>query len=127
MSIPIDGGRQYGGPVKSGGLYEINEGGVPELLTSGGSQYLMMADESGFVTPLNNGTNTLIDDDASAGNVYLNITNQSSVPIDARQVSSRMGPGNDKTVDMVIRDIGEGGPTARALERTYGLQRRGSF
>tara|TARA_R110000823_G_scaffold313225_1_gene440721 strand:+ start:20259 stop:22472 length:2214 start_codon:yes stop_codon:yes gene_type:complete len=127
LSIPIDGGRQYGGPVKSGGLYEINEGGVPELLTSGGSQYLMMADESGFVTPLNNGTNTLIDDDASAGNVYLNITNQSSVPIDARQVSSRMGPGNDKTVDMVIRDIGEGGPTARALERTYGLQRRGSF
>lgn len=127
LSIPIDGARQYGGPVRGGGLYEVNEGGVPELLTSGGSQYLMMADESGFVTPLNNGTNTLIDDDASAGNVYLNITNQSSVPIDARQVSSRMGPGNDKTVDMVIRDIGEGGPAARALERTYGLQRRGSF
>jgi lambda family phage tail tape measure protein len=44
-------GRALGGPVSSGGLYEVNEGGQPELLTSGGKQYLMMGSQGGNVTP----------------------------------------------------------------------------
>ena len=44
-------GRAVGGPVLSGGLYEVNEGGLPELLATGGKQYLMMGAQSGSVTP----------------------------------------------------------------------------
>jgi lambda family phage tail tape measure protein len=44
-------GRALGGPVSSGGLYEVNENGQPELLTTGGKQYLMMGAQSGTVTP----------------------------------------------------------------------------
>ena len=44
-------GRAVGGPVSSGGLYEVNEGGLPELLATGGKQYLMMGAQSGSVTP----------------------------------------------------------------------------
>lgn len=44
-------GRASGGPVSSGGLYEVNEGGQPELLASGGKQYLLMGAQGGSVTP----------------------------------------------------------------------------
>jgi hypothetical protein len=47
----VAGGRQYGGPVNSGDLYRINEGGKPEMFTAAnGSQY-MMPTADGNVTP----------------------------------------------------------------------------
>lgn len=51
-------GRANGGPVAAGGLYEVNEHGIPELLNIGGKQLLMMAGQSGFVTPLSNGASS---------------------------------------------------------------------
>ena len=46
----ISGGRAAGGPVTAGSLYEVNERG-PELLQSGGKQYLMMGSQGGQVVP----------------------------------------------------------------------------
>lgn len=47
----VAGGRQYGGPVSSGSLYRVNEGGAPEMFQgSNGSQY-MMPTKSGQVVP----------------------------------------------------------------------------
>lgn len=46
------GGRATGGPVEAGKMYEVNETGMPELLNIGGKQLLMMAGDSGVVTPL---------------------------------------------------------------------------
>lgn len=43
-------GRANGGPVSAGSMYRVNERG-PELLTVGGSDYLMMGKQSGRVTP----------------------------------------------------------------------------
>lgn len=48
-SVP---GRANGGPVAAGQMYEVNERGIPELLTYGGKQYLMMGNQSGNVTPM---------------------------------------------------------------------------
>ena len=45
------GGRAIGGPVSSGGLYQVNEKGTPELLNVAGKQYLMMGNQSGTVSP----------------------------------------------------------------------------
>lgn len=44
------GGRANGGPVRAGGLYEVNERGT-ELLSVGGRDYLMMGAQGGTVTP----------------------------------------------------------------------------
>ncbi len=45
--------RDSGGPVAPGGLYEI---GVPEILRTGGKQYLMMGgNQGGYVEPLKEG------------------------------------------------------------------------
>ena len=48
----LSGKRENGGDVSSGKMYEVNERGVPELLTVGNKQLLMMAGQSGSVTPL---------------------------------------------------------------------------
>lgn len=133
LSVPIDAppGRERGGPVRAGGLYEVNEGGVPELLSTGGRQYLMMAREPGNVTPLvmppSRGAQAPQAGAAAPGNVLININNQSGTPISAQQVSSRLMPNGDRQVGIIIKDIGEGGPVSRAIERTFGLSRRGSY
>ncbi|RYF61523.1 MAG: phage tail tape measure protein [Comamonadaceae bacterium] len=43
-------GRAIGGPVSAGGMYRVNERG-PELLNVAGSQYLMMGNQGGTVSP----------------------------------------------------------------------------
>lgn len=46
-------GRAFGGGVSAGKMYEVNELGMPELLTFGGKQMLMMPENgNGYVTPL---------------------------------------------------------------------------
>ena len=45
------GGRAAGGPVSAGKMYEVNERGIPELLSVGGRQFLMMGSDSGAVVP----------------------------------------------------------------------------
>lgn len=47
--------REHGGPVSARGMYQVNEAGEPELLTIGNKQLLMMAGQSGHVTPLSQG------------------------------------------------------------------------
>ncbi len=44
-------GRATGGPVSGGSLYQVNETG-PELLTTGGRDYLMMGGDGGYITPV---------------------------------------------------------------------------
>lgn len=44
-------GRASGGPVAGGSMYRVNELG-PELLSYGGSDYLMMGGQGGYVKPL---------------------------------------------------------------------------
>lgn len=48
----IAGSREHGGPVSAGSLYRINEAG-PEVLSTGGRDYLMMGSNGGHVTPNN--------------------------------------------------------------------------
>jgi hypothetical protein len=42
-------GKAFGGAVSPGKLYEVNERGAPEILSTGGRQFLMMGENSGYV------------------------------------------------------------------------------
>ena len=53
--LGISGGRANGGGVGAGKMYEVNERGDPELLNVGNKQLLMMAGQSGTVSPLSSG------------------------------------------------------------------------
>lgn len=49
------GPRASGGPVAGGRLYEVGEGGKPELLDAGGRTYLIPGNQGGMVRPAVNG------------------------------------------------------------------------
>ena len=76
LAAAFGGGRASGGPVAGGSLYRVNELG-PELLSYGGSDYLMMGGSGGYVKPLGAATT---EQRSSAGNVT--IVNQTTGRID---------------------------------------------
>lgn len=52
LGLQVSGNRATGGSVAARKMYEVNEKDDPELLTVGNKQLLMMAGQSGSVTPL---------------------------------------------------------------------------
>ena len=55
LGLQVSGRRSNGGGVGAGNMYEVNEDGDPELLSVGNKQLLMMAGQSGTVSPLSSG------------------------------------------------------------------------
>lgn len=69
------GGRAAGGSVDGGSLYEVAEGGKPELLQSGGRTYLMTGANGGAVSPASRDSSVASAATASSAptvNVHLN-------------------------------------------------------
>lgn len=120
-------GRAGGGSTSGGSIYEVAEGGRPELFQSGGRTYLLSG-QDGHVTPASRG-NAAANASASAGDieVQINITNNGQA-VQAQQTGQRMD-GKKMIVDMVLQavqsDIAKGGGTAQAMQQRFGLQRRG--
>ena len=88
--ISYGGGRQFGGPVNPGSMYRVGEGNAPELLSMGGSNY-MIPGSRGQVTPM----------DGVGGGVTFNITNNAS---DMVQTQQSYDP-ETKTVELAITAV----------------------
>lgn len=78
------GGRAHGGPVMGGRIYEVNEGGMPEMLHVRNKQMLLMPPNlSGMVRPMSSGAGL-----GQTNNFYL------SAPTDPRtqqQIADKTG------------------------------------
>lgn len=88
--LAVAGGRQFGGPVNPGSMYRVGEGNAPELLSVGGSNY-MIPGSRGQVTPL----------DGASGGVTFNITNNAS---DMVQTQQSYDP-ETRTVELAITAV----------------------
>jgi tape measure domain-containing protein len=88
--VSYGGGRQFGGPVNPGSMYRVGEGNAPELLSVGGSNY-MIPGSRGQVTPM----------DGAGGGVTFNITNQAS---DMVQTQQSYDP-ETRTVELAITAV----------------------
>lgn len=88
--MALAGGRQYGGPVNPGSMYRVGEGNAPELLSMGGSNY-MIPGSRGQVTPM----------DGASGGVTFNITNNAS---DMVQTQQSYDP-ETRTVELAITAV----------------------
>ena len=88
--VSYGGGRQFGGPVNPGSMYRVGEGNAPELLSIGGSNY-MIPGSRGQVTPM----------DGASGGVTFNITNQAS---DMVQTQQSYDP-ETRTVELAITAV----------------------
>lgn len=117
-------GRATGGPVSAGGMYEVNERGMPELLKVGGKQVLLMAGQSGYVTPLAwQGGGAAGQAAASVGRglapMEVNVHNYAGAKVEQRQ---RSGPDGKVILDLFISEAaaqvaGDYGPMGQAMRQ----------
>jgi hypothetical protein len=126
-SANYQGGRRFGGNVVSGGTYEVNESGVPEIYSAGGKDF-MTASENAKITPMSqvggmggvtvNVINNMpgaqvVESEDGSGNVTLEV------------VQAEVEKGRRGAVSDVAGDIASGnGKVSRSLKQSFGLQQR---
>ncbi len=116
VGMSLLGKRKNGGPVTAGGMYQVGEGGMPEIFqASNGRQYMIPGDNGSVISNK---------DIASGGSgivIYNNVTNNSSA-----QVSTSAQDNGDGTVTIntIVADINEGGPIGQAISNNYTTSRR---
>lgn len=116
--------RAIGGPIAARGLYEVNEGGKPELASVGDKNFLMMGAQSGSVTPLVARTGSSAP--SRAPQVSINMSGLQTAP----EVTTRQGADGSLSIDMLWKQVDQrlgaaissGQSSAgRAMQKRFGL------
>ncbi len=112
----LAGKRKNGGPVSAGSMYQVGEGGKPEIYqASTGKQYMIPGDNGAVIS----------NKDMQSGggiSVQVNVINQST----GATVQSADGYMQDGSavVDLLITDMERGGPVSSQMQQTFGLSRK---
>lgn len=108
------GKRKNGGPVTAGGMYQVGEGGMPEIYqASTGKQYMIPGDNGRVISNK--------DMQGCGGiNVVLNVQNYNGSSIDAQASSDGNG---GVTVDVIVADLNNGGPISNAITSNMNVKR----
>lgn len=115
LSSSLAGKRKNGGPVSAGSMYQVGEGGMPEIYqASNGSQYMIPGDNGKVISnkDLTNG---------GGGGVVVNINNYTSSNVDAQATPDGNGGW---TVDAFVYDLDNGGPASQAIQRNHQAPRK---
>ncbi|WP_462217634.1 phage tail tape measure family protein [Klebsiella variicola] len=114
--LALSGKRKNGGPVSAGSMYQVGEGGKPEIYqASTGKQYMIPGDNGKVIS----------NKDMQSGggiSVQVNVINQST----GATVQSADGYMQDGSavVDLLITDMERGGPVSSLMQQTFGLSRK---
>ncbi|MFL7889398.1 tail protein (tape measure) [Enterobacter pseudoroggenkampii] len=112
--LALSGKRKNGGPVSAGGMYQVGEGGMPEIYqASTGKQYMIPGDNGKVIS---NKEMTA----GGGGGVILNINNYSSASFDAQ---ATQGSDGTWTIDAFIADMNNGGPASQAITSNLNVKR----
>lgn len=113
----LAGKRKNGGPVSAGAMYQVGEGGMPEIYkASNGSQYMIPGDNGSVISNKDlrgSGGGTL----QVVNNVY---NYASGVNVDTRSSQN----GGQMVTDIIITDIQSGGPISSEMQGAFGLRRQ---
>ncbi|HGY3698838.1 TPA: phage tail tape measure protein [Citrobacter freundii] len=108
------GKRKNGGPVTAGGMYQVGEGGMPEIYqASTGKQYMIPGDNGRVIS----------NKDMTSGggvNVIINVQNYTSSSVDAQAGTDGNG---GVTVDVIVADLNNGGPISNAITSNMNVKR----
>ena len=108
------GKRKNGGPVSAGGMYQVGEGGMPEIYqASTGKQYMIPGDNGKVISNKDL-------QGAGGGGVVINIQNYTSSSVDAQAGSDGNG---GLTVDVIVADLNNGGPISGAITSNMNVKR----
>ncbi|WP_393950089.1 coiled-coil domain-containing protein [Kluyvera intermedia] len=115
LSSSLAGKRKNGGPVSAGGMYQVGEGGMPEIYqANNGSQYMIPGDNGKVISnkDMQSGSGTVP--------VYINIQNYTGATVDAQATQN----GNGVTIDMIVADINQGGRVSQAIQTNHQAPRK---
>ncbi|MFK3840138.1 tape measure protein [Serratia sp. NPDC087055] len=112
----IAGKRKNGGPVSAGSMYQVGEGGMPEIYqASNGSQYMIPGDNGKVISNK--------DMQGGSPNITLIVQNMSSgAGVQDYQVSQ--GSDGGSVIQLAIADIQAGGPLSGAISKYHQAPRR---
>ncbi|EPK4609791.1 phage tail tape measure protein [Citrobacter freundii] len=112
--LALSGKRKNGGPVSAGGMYQVGEGGMPEIYqASTGKQYMIPGDNGRVIS---NKEMTA----GGGGGVVINIQNYTSSSVDAQAGTDGNG---GVTVDVIVADLNNGGPISNAITSNMNVKR----
>lgn len=112
--LALSGKRKNGGPVSAGGMYQVGEGGMPEIYqASTGKQYMIPGDNGRVIS---NKEMTA----GGGGGVVINIHNYTSSSVDAQAGTDANG---GVTVDVIVADLNNGGPISNAITSNMNVKR----
>lgn len=108
--LALAGMRKNGGPVSAGSMYRVGEGGEPELLQSGGKNYMIPGDGGKVISnsdlQTSGGSNIQV-------SVVFNDNTSGSHAYDAQASQD----GNNLTIQAFIMDMNNKGPMLSAIAR----------
>lgn len=111
----LSGKRKNGGPVSAGSMYQVGEGGMPEIYrASTGKQYMIPGDNGSVIS------NKEITGGGGGVQFILNVTNTNGSRVEAGNTSYQDGA---MMVDLFIGYMETGGPMSSAMQSTFGLSR----
>ncbi|HGL3700891.1 TPA: tape measure protein [Enterobacter hormaechei] len=111
--LALSGKRTNGGPVSAGGMYQVGEGGMPEIYqASTGKQYMIPGDNGRVIS---NKEMT-----SGGGGVVINIQNYTSSSVDAQAGTDANG---GLTVDVIVADLNNGGPISSGITSNFNVKR----
>ncbi|MEJ5067433.1 tail protein (tape measure) [Enterobacter sp. MYb186] len=98
----LAGKRKNGGPVSAGGMYQVGEGGMPEIYrASTGKQYMIPGDNGSVIS-----NKDLQGGGSGGGGFVINVNNYNGSDVKAQ---SRIDNGSP-IIDIFIQDMDTGGP-----------------
>lgn len=118
LSQTLSGKRKNGGPVSAGSMYQVGEGGKPEIYqASSGKQFMIPGDNGKVISnkDINSGSSGQIQ-----VSIEFNDYTSGTHTYDAQATQS----GNTLTVQAFIMDMDQGGPMSSSITSNLQTQRR---
>ena len=113
----LAGKRKNGGPVAAGAMYQVGEGGMPEIYRSStGKQYMIPGDNGRVIS-----NKQMSSGGGESGGVVVNINNYTGASVDAQATPDGNGGW---TVDAFVYDMDNGGPASQAIQRNHQAPRK---
>ena len=119
LSSSLAGKRKNGGPVSAGSMYQVGEGGMPEIYQASSGKQFMIPGDNGKV--ISNKDMQSGSGGGGGGGVVVNINNYTSSTVDAQATPDGKGGW---TVDAFVYDISNGGPASQAIEQYHQAPRK---
>ncbi|MEG6450931.1 tape measure protein [Enterobacter cloacae] len=112
--MALSGKRKNGGPVSAGSMYQVGEGGMPEIYqASTGKQYMIPGDNGKVISNK---------DMQSGSGVIINniVQNYTSATVDSQGTVNSDG---SITLTTIIADLNNGGPISQGITSNFNVKR----